>query len=1246
MEVPGFGVRGRALSSKRIVAALLLLVFAGLAGGGWLFLTQERRLKQQAEDDLATIARFKIEQIENWRRERLGDAATASESPFFIHGVKRFLQDAGADDARRLRQRFDNLKAYYRYSNVVLIGPDKQILLTSRENDVLGPELLAALDLARTTGKPLLTDIHTPPGGDAVHLDVVAPLFEGDAPTSPFLGWLVLQTPASQFLYPLLQTWPIHSRTAETLLIRRDGDAVVFLNPLRHRQGAPLTLRIPLGDTATLAVKAILGARGLVRGVDYRNVDVLGVVLAVPGTPWLLVAKMDSDEVYAAWRQQALYILTLMGCLLAGGVVVALLLRQHGLKAYYRTLFEAEAKLRDSLELQAVTLGSIGDAVIATDIEGRVTLFNAAAERLTGWPGPEAMDRPLAEVFHIINEQTREPQDNPLAEVLATGRPVELAAQTLLVASDATECPIADSAAPIRDGRGELVGMVLIFRDNSAERQVRLAKDALSRSREDLKRAQAVAMTGNWRLDVTTGNLDWSDESYRIFGIVPGTVMALERFMDCVHPDDRSMVQQHWEAALGGERYEVEHRIMVDGEVKWVRERGVLEWDEAGTLHSGFGVVQDITEHKHFERLKALNAARSKALLELAELHDITPDALTQAVLDKAVALTESAFGYLHFVASDQVHLHLMHWSTGVGPHCQADRLAHYPLSAAGIWADCLRTGHPALHNDYAGAAGRGGLPQGHIPLFRHLSIPVAEGEGYGAVLGVGNKHDPYDALDIYKLQSFVAGAWQILSRRKAEAALRESEAFSRTIIENSPDCIKMLGRQGELVFMSQGGLRLLGLSDFADVAGKPYLDFWQGQDAERARAAYEEARQGRVGRFEGYCPTLGGTPKWWDVSISALPGPQGEAGSFLVISRDDTQRKLAVDALRESEERFRQLVENAPDAIFVQIDGQFAYVNKACLELYGIASAEDMLGTSILARYNPDFRGHVLERIRALQERKQAMPPMEQLHQRLNGNPLDVEVSAVPLCYGGKDGAVVFVRDIAERKRLETLREDMDRIARHDLKTPLNAILGLPQLLLLDDNLTAEQRQHLHYIQDSGYKMLGLVNLSLDLFRMERGTYELVPQHVDLLAVVGKALADLEQMRSAKALVVRRSLDGHPATGQDTCPVRAEELLCYALFSNLLKNAQEASPRGGAVTVDFARDQADWRIDIHNQGEVPAALRDRFFDKYATMGKVGGTGLGTYSAQLMAATMGGRIALDTAHVGATTVSVWLPAVD
>lgn len=152
----------------------------------------------------------------------------------------------------------------------------------------------------------------------------------------------------------------------------------------------------------------------------------------------------------------------------------------------------AEQDVRNQRELLHVTLSSIGDAVIATDREGRVTFMNDVAEQLTGWTAPEAMQVPVSEVFRIINEDSREQVENPVDRVLASGQIIGLANHTLLVARDGTERPIDDSGAPIVDGTGQLHGVVLVFRDvtelrsaQRRERAARAAAEAASRAKDE-----------------------------------------------------------------------------------------------------------------------------------------------------------------------------------------------------------------------------------------------------------------------------------------------------------------------------------------------------------------------------------------------------------------------------------------------------------------------------------------------------------------------------------------------------------------------------------------------------------------------------------------------------------------------------------------------------------------------------------------------------------------------------------------
>jgi PAS domain S-box-containing protein len=324
----------------------------------------------------------------------------------------------------------------------------------------------------------MLSDFYEQADG-SVHIDVAATV----SGATKGLCVLVLRCDATQRLHPLIQAWPGSSPSSESVLVRRDGEYVVYLSRLRHQSHKAMSLKLPLARADLTAALAVKGREGIVSGIDYRGVRVWPTSARFPSligswSPkwmppnWSHCARTRTPPSpgwscwASCWRPSP-----------PPGIPA----RQAAL---YRSLYHAQRDQVTATAKYRAILYSIGDAVITTDSEGRIVQMNPVAETLTGWREADAQGQPLEVVFRIISETTRGEVDSPVRRVLSDGKVTALANHTLLLARDGKEYPIADSAAPVIDDRHAVAGVVLVFKDQTAERA---AEKALLASEQRLK---------------------------------------------------------------------------------------------------------------------------------------------------------------------------------------------------------------------------------------------------------------------------------------------------------------------------------------------------------------------------------------------------------------------------------------------------------------------------------------------------------------------------------------------------------------------------------------------------------------------------------------------------------------------------------------------------------------------------------------------------------------------------------------
>jgi len=343
--------------------------------------------------------------------------------------------------------------------------------------------------------------------------------------------------------------------------------------------------------------------------------------------------------------------------------------------------------------------------------------------------------------------------------------------------------------------------------------------------------------------------------------------------------------------------------------------------------------------------------------------------------------------------------------------------------------------------------------------------------------------------------------------------------------------------------------------------------------------------------------------------------------------------------ALRASEARHRTIVETAREGICVlDATGRITYANHVLAQMLGVSEAElpGRAASDFLFAEDAEAAAFLLQPGRESREIRLRGGAGQEVWALVSATPLDGEG-------GAPQGSFAMLTDITRRKEEEQFREGTQSILRHDLRSPLVAMGYIPAMLLEPGNLDETQRFAVGELGRYVKRMLRMVDAYLWLARSERHGSLQDPRPFDLAAVLRDVAVELKVPPDAAKprLIVR--LEGAPLRPADAIILRGEEVLCQTMLTNLIKNALEATPREVPVEVDLSTEGDTLRIAVRNSGEVPAAIRGRFFRKHVTAGKSRGTGLGAYSARLIAEAHGGGVELDASEPGRTTVLVRLP---
>jgi two-component system cell cycle sensor histidine kinase/response regulator CckA len=679
-----------------------------------------------------------------------------------------------------------------------------------------------------------------------------------------------------------------------------------------------------------------------------------------------------------------------------------------------------------------------------------------------------------------------------------------------------------------------------------------------------------------------------------------------------------------------------------------------------GGQKSVFCVCRDISERKRAEVRRAQDRLGTQFLLELHQRAPLLTDReLYDHVLERAVQLTQSAIGFFHQVSEDQQNIILTTWNQEALRNCTAVHETHYPVDSAGNWVDCIRELRPVVYNNYVQSPHQRGLPEGHTKVCRFMSIPVIREKKVRIIFGVGNKVTDYNEDDVAQLQMVANELHKLMTQRSTQRQLHQlSEA-----VEQSPVGIFIASAEGAVEY---GNRRFVEATGSALVQMKPgflgqFLAETWDLDVEQIRDVLAGVFQGLSWRGEVKTSRKEGPPQWEHVTLSPIADATGAVTHLLGFREDISERKHVMEALRVSEERYRNLVETSSDWIWeVDCQGHYTYASPRIREILGY-TPEQVLGRTPFDFMSQDEAVRVKDLFAAAVREGRPFSGLENTNGHKDGRQVILESSGVPLfdSEGRLTGYRGMDRDVTLRRQLEfQLRQSqkLDAVGQlaggvaHDFNNILAAIMMNFELLREDPHLSPESRESLKELEVDMRRAAGVTRQLLMFSRQS----VLDLRTLNLNEVVENLLKMLRRLVGERVELDFVPSSRIPSVGAD--PGMLEQVIL-----NLVVNARDAMPRGGRISIRTSLEVVDSLRASQNPERRPglfacitvadmglgmdAATLRRIFDPFFTTKETGkGTGLGLATVHGIVGQHKGWIEVESVLGEGSTFRIYLPA--
>ena len=402
-----------------IISIIIILI------GYYFYKVREKQNESDIYSHLSYISKLKAEEITSWRNERLIDANDIQKNQSLINDINEWLLNKNNIVVKsRIQNWMKYLSSNINYVNVYLLNPNLNAELSANTSAYIDTRERKYLRRILHSHVIEFTDLHRSSENNRIDMDLIIPLLYPQKDNGKIIGLAIVTLDPAKVLFPLVKTWPLESRSAETLLIRPEGDSVLYLNDLRGKQNTALNFKLPLSKTNISAVHGALGYRGIFEGQDYRGVRILSDITSIPGTNWVMITKMDLDEILAPLQKTILLIIAYGAIIILIAGVVLILKWKNQQSKFYKEKYTLEMESENALKLSEnkfrYLAESITDIFYAMDKHLKITYWNQASEKMSGITANDATGKIIYDIFPNVKGDKAE---KVYIEVLKTKSP-------------------------------------------------------------------------------------------------------------------------------------------------------------------------------------------------------------------------------------------------------------------------------------------------------------------------------------------------------------------------------------------------------------------------------------------------------------------------------------------------------------------------------------------------------------------------------------------------------------------------------------------------------------------------------------------------------------------------------------------------------------------------------------------------------------------------------------------------------